>query len=42
MTAAMEKYKKLLSYTNADREAIDWPDALQYLNKGQAAYFADG
>ncbi|GAB2637063.1 ABC transporter substrate-binding protein [Kribbella swartbergensis] len=38
VTAAIEKYKKLLSYTNADREAIDWPDALQYVNKGQAGY----
>jgi glucose/mannose transport system substrate-binding protein len=42
VTAALEKYKKLLSYTNADREAIDWPDALQYLNKGQAGYFVMG
>jgi glucose/mannose transport system substrate-binding protein len=42
VTAALEKYKKLLSYTNADREAIDWPDALQYLNKGQAGYFLMG
>jgi glucose/mannose transport system substrate-binding protein len=42
VTAALEKYKKLLSYTNADREAIDWPDALQYLNKGQAGYFIMG
>jgi glucose/mannose transport system substrate-binding protein len=40
--AALDKYKKLLSYTNVDREAIDWPDALQYLNKGQAAYFVMG
>ncbi|TWD80335.1 carbohydrate ABC transporter substrate-binding protein (CUT1 family) [Kribbella amoyensis] len=38
VTAALEKYKKLLSFTNADREAIDWPDALQYVNKGQAGY----
>ncbi|WP_433163524.1 ABC transporter substrate-binding protein [Kribbella sp. CA-247076] len=42
VTAALEKYKKLLTYTNADREAIDWPDALQYLNKGQAGYFVMG
>ncbi|MEJ1107151.1 MULTISPECIES: ABC transporter substrate-binding protein [unclassified Kribbella] len=40
--AALDKYKKLLSYTNADREAVDWPDALQYLNKGQAGYFVMG
>ena len=38
VTAALEKYKKMLTYTNADREAIDWPDALQYVNKGQAGY----
>jgi glucose/mannose transport system substrate-binding protein len=38
VTAALEKYKKLLSYTNVDREAIDWPDALGYVNKGQAGY----
>lgn len=38
VTAALEKFKKVLSYSNADREAIDWPDALQYVNKGQAAY----
>jgi glucose/mannose transport system substrate-binding protein len=38
VTAALNKYKTLLSYTNADREAIDWPDALGYVNKGQAGY----
>jgi len=42
VTAALTKYKKLLSYTNTDREAVDWPDALGYLNKGQAAYFVMG
>jgi glucose/mannose transport system substrate-binding protein len=38
VTGALNKYKTLLSFTNADREAIDWPDALQYVNKGQAGY----
>jgi glucose/mannose transport system substrate-binding protein len=38
VTAALEKFKKVLSYANADREAIDWPDALQYVNKGQSGY----
>ncbi|WP_020389127.1 ABC transporter substrate-binding protein [Kribbella catacumbae] len=38
VTAALEKFKKVLSYSNADREAIDWPDALQYVNKGQSGY----
>jgi glucose/mannose transport system substrate-binding protein len=42
VTAALEKYKKILTFTNVDREAVDWPDALGYLNKGQAAYFAMG
>ncbi|MEV6284302.1 ABC transporter substrate-binding protein [Kribbella sp. NPDC051770] len=42
VTAALEKFKKVLSYSNADREAIDWPDALQYVNKGQAAYTVMG
>lgn len=38
VTAALEKYKKLLSYSNTDREAIDWADALGYVNKGQSGY----
>jgi glucose/mannose transport system substrate-binding protein len=38
VTAALEKFKKVLSFANADREAIDWPDALQYVNKGQSGY----
>jgi glucose/mannose transport system substrate-binding protein len=38
VTAALEKFKKVLSYSNVDREAIDWPDALSYVNKGQSAY----
>ncbi|GAA0576858.1 carbohydrate ABC transporter substrate-binding protein [Kribbella sandramycini] len=38
VTAALNKYKTLLSFTNADRETIDWPDALGYVNKGQAGY----
>jgi glucose/mannose transport system substrate-binding protein len=38
VTAALDKYKKLLSYTNVDREAIDWPDALGYVNKAKAGY----
>lgn len=42
VTAALEKFKKVLSFSNADREAIDWPDALQYVNKGQAAYTVMG
>ncbi|WP_405062865.1 ABC transporter substrate-binding protein [Kribbella sp. NBC_01505] len=38
VTAALNKYKTLLTFTNVDRENIDWPDALQYVNKGQAGY----
>jgi glucose/mannose transport system substrate-binding protein len=38
VTAALEKFKKVLSFSNVDREAIDWPDALSYMNKGQAGY----
>src|SRR3954453_4293081 len=32
VTTALNKYKKLLTYTNTDREAVDWPDALGCLN----------
>lgn len=42
VTAALQKYAKLLTYTNPDREAVDWPDALGYVNKGQAAYTVMG
>jgi glucose/mannose transport system substrate-binding protein len=42
VTAALEKFKKILSFSNVDREAIDWPDALEYVNKGQAAYTVMG
>jgi glucose/mannose transport system substrate-binding protein len=38
VTAALNKYKTLLSFTNSDREAIDWPDALGYVNSGKAGY----
>ncbi|QNE19636.1 carbohydrate ABC transporter substrate-binding protein [Kribbella qitaiheensis] len=42
VTAALTKYQKLLSYSNVDRDAIDWPDALGYVNKAQAAYTVMG
>ncbi|TDO51730.1 glucose/mannose transport system substrate-binding protein [Kribbella sp. VKM Ac-2527] len=38
VTAALSKYRTLLTFTNADREAIDWPDALGYVNSGKAGY----
>lgn len=42
VTAAIEDYKTLLGYTNSDRESIDWPDALNYVTKGDAAYHLMG
>jgi glucose/mannose transport system substrate-binding protein len=42
VTAALTKYQKLLSYSNVDRDAIDWPDALGYVNKAQAGYTVMG
>lgn len=42
VTAALEKYKKILTFSNVDREAIDWPDALGYVNKGTAGYTVMG
>jgi glucose/mannose transport system substrate-binding protein len=38
VTTALEKYGQLLGYANADRESLDWPDALNYVTGGQAAY----
>ncbi|MGW6201738.1 ABC transporter substrate-binding protein [Kribbella sp. NPDC055110] len=38
VTAALNKYKTLLSFSNADREAIDWSDSLGYVNAGKAGY----
>lgn len=38
VTAALNKYKTLLSFANTDRDAIDWPDALGQVNKGQSGY----
>ncbi|MEU0090162.1 ABC transporter substrate-binding protein [Kribbella sp. NPDC006257] len=42
VTAALTKYQKLLSFSNVDRDAIDWSDALGYVNKGQAGYTVMG
>ncbi|WP_112248675.1 ABC transporter substrate-binding protein [Kribbella monticola] len=42
VTAALTKYQKLLSFSNVDRDAVDWPDALGYVNKGQAGYTVMG
>ncbi|MFC6158293.1 ABC transporter substrate-binding protein [Kribbella jiaozuonensis] len=38
VTSALNKYKTLLTFSNTDREAIDWPDALGYVNTGKAGY----
>ena len=42
VTAALTKYQKLLSYSNVDRDAIDWSDALGYVNAGKAGYTVMG
>jgi len=36
--AALADYGKLLSYTNTDRDGLDWPDATQQLIDGKAAF----
>lgn len=38
VTAALEKFEKMMSYTNTDRDSLDWPDATQLLIDGGAAY----
>ena len=35
---ALEDFEKLLSYTNTDRDGLDWPDATQQVIDGQAAF----
>jgi glucose/mannose transport system substrate-binding protein len=42
VTAALENYKTLLSYSNTDRSGLDWPDALKYVTDGKAAYTVMG
>jgi glucose/mannose transport system substrate-binding protein len=36
--AALEDYAKLMSYTNSDRQSLDWPDATQLVIDGEAAF----
>ncbi len=38
VTAALEDYAKLMSYTNSDRQSLDWPDATQLVITGDAAF----
>jgi glucose/mannose transport system substrate-binding protein len=38
VTKAIQDYKKLLAYTNTDRDNLDWTDAENLLMEGKAAY----
>ncbi|WP_205814175.1 ABC transporter substrate-binding protein [Microbacterium sp. K24] len=38
VTDALEDYKKILSYSNPDRDSLDWTDAEKRLVAGQSAY----
>jgi glucose/mannose transport system substrate-binding protein len=38
LTKAIADYKKLLSYTNADRDTFDWTDAEKLIMDGKAGY----
>ncbi|HKN95651.1 MAG TPA: extracellular solute-binding protein [Pseudonocardiaceae bacterium] len=38
VTAALGDYTKLLSYSNADRDSLDWPQAERLLIDGRAGY----
>jgi glucose/mannose transport system substrate-binding protein len=38
VTAALEKYGQLLEYANEDRASLDWPDAVNKVMAGDAAY----
>ncbi|MFD6093963.1 ABC transporter substrate-binding protein [Oerskovia sp. NPDC060338] len=38
VTAALEDFQKLMSYTNTDRDGLDWPEATQLVMDGQAAF----
>ena len=35
---ALDDYAKLFSYTNSDRQSLDWPDATQLVIDGDAAF----
>lgn len=35
---ALEAFAKLISYTNTDRDGLDWPDATQQVIDGKAAF----
>ncbi|NLF04077.1 MAG: carbohydrate ABC transporter substrate-binding protein [Actinomycetales bacterium] len=38
VTGALEAFEKAMSYTNTDRDGLDWPDATQQVMDGQAAF----
>ncbi len=38
VTSALEDFQKLMSYTNTDRDGLDWPDATQQVIDGAAAF----
>jgi glucose/mannose transport system substrate-binding protein len=38
VTTALEDFEKLMSYTNADRDGLDWPEATQMVIDGDAAF----
>lgn len=38
VTGALGTFEKLMSYTNTDRDGLDWPEATQLVMDGQAAY----
>ncbi|WP_265521690.1 ABC transporter substrate-binding protein [Oerskovia flava] len=38
VTAALEDFEQLMSYTNTDRDGLDWPEATQLVIDGQAGY----
>jgi len=38
VTAALGDFQKLIGYTNTDRDGLDWPDSLQMVIDGTAAF----
>jgi len=38
VTKALENFEKLMSYTNTDRDGLDWPDATQQIIDGKAGF----
>ncbi|MBM7467994.1 glucose/mannose transport system substrate-binding protein [Microbacterium keratanolyticum] len=38
VTDALKDFEKLMSYTNTDRDGLDWPDATQQVIDGTAAF----